>query len=248
VDLYPAIDLLGGEVVRLSQGRYDARTVYRADPVEVALEFQDAGAPWIHLVDLEAARSGTTDQNGVVRAVCAAAGIPVQCGGGVRDLDRAAALLDAGAARVVMGTAAVEDAALFSTAAERWPGRVAAGIDHRDGEVRVRGWLQGTGRQALEVIRARAAAGAAAVIVTDIGRDGMLAGPDIAGLAAALDAAGGVPVIASGGVGKIGDLQELCALKSPAGYRLAGAIVGRALYEGVLDLPAALEVCRTVPA
>jgi phosphoribosylformimino-5-aminoimidazole carboxamide ribotide isomerase len=248
VDLYPAIDLLGGAAVRLTQGRYDDPTIYRSDPVEVALEFEAAGAQWVHVVDLEAARSGSSEQTPVVRAVCSAVGIAVQCGGGVRDEARAGALLDAGAARVVMGTAAAEDPALFGAVAARWPGRVAAGLDHRGGEVRVRGWNEGSGRQVLELAARLAGEGAAAIIVTDIGRDGMLSGPDAAGLADALDVASGVPVIASGGVGGVADIRRLAGLRSPGGQRLAGVIVGKALYEGVVALPDALAACRTVPA
>jgi phosphoribosylformimino-5-aminoimidazole carboxamide ribotide isomerase len=248
VDLYPAIDLLGGAVVRLTQGRYDEPTVYRSDPVEVAQEFEAAGAQWVHVVDLEAARSGTSEQTAVVGEICSAVHIPVECGGGVRDRDRAGALLDAGVARVVMGTAAAEDAALFGAVASRWPGRVAAGLDHRGGEVRVRGWEEGSGRQVLELAAQLAGEGAAAIIVTDIGRDGMLSGPDTAGLTDALDAASGVPVIASGGVGGVADIRRLAGLRSPGGHQLAGVIVGRALYEGVLAVPDALEACRTVPA
>lgn len=248
MDLYPAIDLLGGAAVRLTQGRYDEPTVYRSDPIEVAREFEAAGAPWIHVVDLEAARAGTSVQTAVVRAVCAAVRIPVQCGGGVRDADRAAELFEAGAARVVMGTAAAEDPALFGAVARLWPGRVAAGVDHRGGEVRVRGWEEGTGRKVLDLAAELAGEGAAAIIVTEIGRDGMLTGPDLAGLADALDPAGGVPVIASGGVAGVADLKQLAGLRSPEGRVLAGVIVGRALYEGVLSLTDALAACGTVSA
>jgi phosphoribosylformimino-5-aminoimidazole carboxamide ribotide isomerase len=146
-----------------------------------------------------------------------------------------------------MGTAAAEDPTRFGAVARRWPGRVAAGLDHREGEVRVRGWQESSGRHVLELAGQLAAEGAAAIIVTDIGRDGMLAGPDVAGLADALDAAVGVPVIASGGVGSAADLHRLAGLRSPGGRALAGVIVGKALYEGVLALPDALAACRAVP-
>lgn len=247
MDLYPAIDLLGGVAVRLAQGRYDSPTVYRDDPAEVAREFEAAGASWLHVVDLEAARAGTSEQTAVVGAICAAVRIPVQCGGGVRDAARAAELLNAGAARVVMGTAAALDPAGFGAVARRWPGQVAAGIDHRGGEVRVRGWEDGSGRNVLDLAAELAREGAAAIIVTDIGRDGMLAGPDLSGLADALDAAAGAPVIASGGVASAEDLNHLRALRSPTGRALSGAIVGRALYEGVLPLSDALAACRGGP-
>ncbi len=247
MDLYPAIDLLDGAAVRLTQGRYDQSTVYRSDPVEVALEFEAGGAPWIHVVDLEAARAGTSAQTDVVRAVCTAVQIPVQCGGGVRDAQRAGELLEAGAARVVMGTAAALEPAQFGVVARRWPGRVAAGLDHRDGEVRVRGWQESSGRDVYDLIRQLAGEGAACIIVTDIGRDGMLGGPDVDGLAVALDAAADVPLIASGGVASAADIGQLAALRSPDGRALSGVIVGRALYEGVLALSDALAACGAVP-
>jgi phosphoribosylformimino-5-aminoimidazole carboxamide ribotide isomerase len=248
VELYPAIDLIGGRAVRLEQGRFEDETVYRDDPVEVAVEFADAGARWLHVVDLDAARWGTSEQTAVVAAICAAVGIPVQCGGGVRDLDRAAALLDAGVRRVVIGTAAIEQPELLGRAAARWPDRVAAGLDHRGGEVRVRGWQEGSGRDVLDLASILAGEGAAALIVTDIGRDGMLAGPDLAGLSRALDAAAGVPVIASGGVAGASDLIALAALRSPEGRALDGAIVGKAIYEGRIGVAQAVAACRGVPA
>ena len=248
MELYPAIDLRGGKVVRLTQGSYEAETVYGQDPVQVACAFEAAGATWIHVVDLDAARSGLLTQTGVIADLCRAVGVPVQCGGGVRDLDRAAALFEAGVARIVVGTAAVERPALISEANARWPGRVAVGLDHRGGQVRVHGWEHGSGFGVLDLTKVAAGEGAAALVVTDIARDGMLAGPDLDGLSAVLDTAGNVPVIASGGVAGAGDLAALAGLVSGDGRRLAGVIVGKAIYEGRLTVAEAVAACRGVAA
>jgi phosphoribosylformimino-5-aminoimidazole carboxamide ribotide isomerase len=185
------------------------------------------------------------------------AGIAVQSGGGVRSLGAAGALLDAGVSRVVVGTAAVEHPDLVGQIAQRWPGGVAVGLDHRDGQVRLRGWTEGGGRRVIDLVPDAVAAGAAAVIVTDIGRDGMLVGPDLDGLAQLLDATG-APIIASGGVASAGDLAALAALRTTAAHNdgaamgshqdLLGAIVGKALYEGRVTLAEALAAAgRSTP-
>lgn len=237
-ELYPAIDLRGGQVVRLVQGDYAAETVYGDDPVAVARSFAEQGATWIHVVDLDAARSGDPVNRPVVAAVAAAvAGVAsVQTGGGVRSLDDARALADAGVARVVMGSAAVRDPALVARVAEIVP--VAVGLDHRDGELAVHGWTEASGVGLDEALGRFPTA--AAFVITDIGRDGMLAGPDVAGLAAAV-AATDVPVIASGGVATLDDIAELVAIDG-----LAGVITGRALYEGRFTVTDAVAVCRGV--
>lgn len=238
MDLFPAIDLCGGRCVRLVEGDFAQETVYGDDPVAVARSFADAGARWIHVVDLDAARSGDPVNRPVVAAVAAAVGpgVSVQTGGGVRSVADADELLGAGVARVVIGTAAVEDPGLVGRVAERWPGRVAVGLDHRGGEVRLRGWTEGAGRQVEELVPAAVASGASAVVVTDISRDGRLSGPDIEGLAA-LVAATGAPVIASGGVSSIADVRALAAIDG-----LAGVIAGKAIYEGRLEIAEALAV------
>ena len=245
MDVYPAIDLRAGRCVRLAQGDYARETVYGDDPVAVARGFAAAGARWVHVVDLDAARSGDPVNRPVVADIAAAVGVPVQAGGGVRDAAAAAALIDAGVARVVVGTAAVERPALVTELAERWPGRVAVGLDHRlvDGRrrVAVRGWTD-TSALELGVALARLEqAGAAAVVVTDIGRDGMLAGPDLVGLTEAL-AATAVDVIASGGVASAADVAALATVEG-GGRRLAGVIVGRAIYEGKLTVEEAVAAC-----
>jgi phosphoribosylformimino-5-aminoimidazole carboxamide ribotide isomerase len=238
VDLYPAIDLRGGRCVRLVEGDFGAETVYGDDAVAVAVRFAAAGARWIHVVDLDAARSGEPVNRPLVGRIAAAVGpdVQVQAGGGVRSATDADQLLSAGVARVVVGTAAVERPLLVAELTARWPGRVAVGLDHRGGEVRVRGWTAGGGRQVADLVPEAVAAGAAVVVVTDIGRDGRLAGPDLTGLTR-LVADTGAPIIASGGVRGLEDLRALSRLG------VVGAIAGTALYEGRLDLAAALAEC-----
>jgi phosphoribosylformimino-5-aminoimidazole carboxamide ribotide isomerase len=224
IELYPAIDLRGGKVVRLRQGNYDDQTTYGDDPVAVAVAFAAAGAPWIHVVDLDAARSGSPANRPVVAAIASAvAGVArVQTGGGVRTLEDARALAAAGVARVVMGSAAVADPALVASASDVVA--VAVGLDHRGGELAVHGWTEGSGVQLHDALGWFPRA--AAFVITDIGRDGMLTGPDIVGLAAAA-AATEVPVIASGGVSSLDDLVALMQVTG-----IAGVITGKALYEG----------------
>jgi phosphoribosylformimino-5-aminoimidazole carboxamide ribotide isomerase len=233
MDLYPAIDLLGGRVVRLRQGDYTDETVYGDDPVAVAREFVAAGAPWIHVVDLDAARSGDPVNRPVVAAVAAAVDgrAKVQTGGGVRTLDDARELADVGVTRVVMGSAAVREPALVEAASEIVP--VAVGLDHRDGEIAVHGWTEGSG---LMLDHAFSLFPTADVfVVTDIGRDGMLVGPDIDGLTKAAAMAGS-PVIASGGVSSLADVVELARIPN-----LGGVITGKAVYEGRFTVVEALE-------
>jgi phosphoribosylformimino-5-aminoimidazole carboxamide ribotide isomerase len=237
MELYPAIDLLNGQAVRLYQGDYARETVYNNDPVAQAKVFADAGARWIHVVDLDAARTGSPLNREVIAAICDAVNVPIQTGGGVRSEEAANALFDAGVTRVVLGTAALEDPELVRTLASRHP--VAVGLDARGREVAVRGWEEGSGRDLLDVARGFADAGVEALIVTEIGRDGTLEGPDLDGLGEVLEATE-LPVIASGGVGSLADLVALEALRS-AGRRLSGAIVGRALYEGAFTLQDALH-------
>lgn len=241
MDLYPAIDLRGGRAVRLHQGDYARETVYGDDPVAVALGFAAAGARWIHVVDLDAARSGAPVHRTVVGAIAAAVaphGVQVQSGGGVRSEEAAAGLADVGVARVVIGTAAMEDPALVRRIAARQP--AAVGLDGRSGVVAVRGWLEAGGASVLDVLPRFEDAGVAAVVITEIAVDGTLAGPDLTGLVAALERTA-LPIVASGGVGTLDDLAALRDL-SGAGRRLAGAITGKALYEGRFTVADALAV------
>ena len=230
-ELYPSIDVRGGRVVRLHQGDFDRETVYDDDPIAVARSFELAGAPWIHVVDLDAARRVGSNRE-VVVAVARAVSVRVQTGGGVRD----ASLLDEGVARIVLGSAAIDDPELVPRLADAYPQRVAVGLDHRDGEIRFRGWEEATGRRLLDVAAELAFPGVAAFVVTDISRDGALVGPDVDGLAA-FQAATPVPVIASGGVRSLDDLAALRSLG------LAGAIVGKAIYEGRFGVDEAVLAC-----
>jgi len=237
MDLYPAIDLLGGRCVRLYQGDYARETVYGDDPVAVARGFEADGAGWIHVVDLDAARTGDPVNRPMVAAIAEAVSVPVQTGGGVRDEAAAEALFDAGVARVVVGTAALEDPEFVRSLADRRP--VAVGLDARGRDVAVRGWLEGSGEDLLDLARAFEDAGVAALVVTEISRDGTLEGPDLAGLGSVLSATS-IPVIASGGVGTVDDLTALADLEA-RDRRLSGAIVGRAIYEGRVDVRTAVE-------
>jgi phosphoribosylformimino-5-aminoimidazole carboxamide ribotide isomerase len=241
MDLYPAIDLLGGRCVRLYQGDYGRSTVYGDDPVSQALAFEAEGAPWVHVVDLDAARTGEPVNRPVIAAIAEAVSVPVQTGGGVRDDAAAEALFDAGVSRVVVGTAALEDPGFVRRLAARRP--VAVGLDARGRDVAVRGWTEGSGHDLLDLARAFADAGVAALVVTEISRDGTLEGPDLEGLASVLEATS-IPVVASGGVGTAADLAALAALRG-GGRALAGAIVGRAIYEGALSVGDAVAACRS---
>jgi phosphoribosylformimino-5-aminoimidazole carboxamide ribotide isomerase len=238
VELFPAIDLRGGRLVRLIEGDFAQEKVYGDDPASVARAFAAQGAPWIHVVDLDAARTGDPVNRAVVEEIVASVTVPVQVGGGVRCIEDAAALLGAGVTRVVVGTAAVERPELVAEIAGRWPGRVAVGLDHRDGDVQLRGWLADGGRRVADLVPEVIAAGAAAVIVTDIRRDGRLAGPDVVGLAGLLETTG-APIVASGGVASLDDLRLLAAVRA-AGRGLAGVIVGKALYEGKFNVADAI--------
>ncbi len=233
IDLYPAIDLLGGRVVRLRTGDYEDQTVYGDDPIAVARGFAADGAAWIHVVDLDAARSGDPVNRPVVELIVSAvaATTKVQTGGGVRTIDDAAELAEAGVARVVMGSAAVRDPALVVEVASLIP--VAVGLDHREGELAVHGWTQGSGLfldDAYELFPT-----ASAFVITDIARDGMLDGPDLVGLARSVLRAP-APVIASGGVSSLADITALAAIEG-----LGGVITGKALYEARFDVRSALR-------
>ena len=242
MDLYPAIDLRGGACVRLVQGDYAREKVYGGDPLAVAKEFEADGAPWIHVVDLDAARTGRPENRTVVAAIAHAVSIPVQAGGGIRDVFSAEALLSAGVSRIVLGTAALEDPGLLRRVAQRHPRRVAVGLDARGGEVAVRGWTEASGRTLTDVLSEVEDAELGAVVVTDISRDGMLGGPDLDGLAGVL-AATRHPVVASGGVGTLDDLRAL-AMVEAGGRLLAGAIAGTAIHEGVFSVREGVLACE----
>lgn len=235
--LYPAIDLKDGNCVRLLRGDMGSATVFGTDPAAQARLFADAGCQWLHLVDLNGAFAGTPVNGAAVEAILAAARIPVQLGGGIRDRATIDAWLEKGVARVILGTAAVRDPDLVREAARAHPGQVAVGIDARGGRVAVQGWAEETDLDAVDLARRFEDAGVAALIYTDIDRDGAMAGPDVPGTAA-LARAVTIPVIASGGIASIEDLRALKACDT----ELDGAISGRALYEGKLDLAEALAL------
>jgi phosphoribosylformimino-5-aminoimidazole carboxamide ribotide isomerase len=235
-ELIPAIDVLGGRCVRLSQGDYERATVYAEDPAEVAAAFARARAPRIHVVDLDGAKAGRPCNGDVVRRILArAGGIPLQLGGGLRDLAAVEAALATGVSRVVLGTVAVREPAVAREAARRFPGRIAVGIDARDGRVAVAGWREDGGKRAVDLARELEDAGVSAIVFTDIGRDGMLEGPNLEATVELAEAVS-IPVIVSGGVRDAADV-----LAAAAHPQLAGAIVGRALYTGALDLGKTLE-------
>lgn len=231
MDLYPAIDLRGGRCVRLYQGDFGRETVYDDDPRARARAFAEAGAPWIHVVDLDASRGQGTNRE-VVEALAAEVAVPVQAGGGVCD----ASLLQAGVARVVLGTMALTEPEQAGALARAHPGAVAIGLDHRDGQLRTRGWEQGSGVELLEALAWPEFEAAAAFVVTNIALDATMEGPDLAGLARVLEATD-VAVIASGGVGSLDDLRAI------ADTGAAGVIVGKAIYEGAFTVEEAVAAC-----
>jgi phosphoribosylformimino-5-aminoimidazole carboxamide ribotide isomerase len=231
--ILPAIDLRGGRCVRLRQGRYDDETVFDEDPVAVARRFEAAGAKWLHVVDLDGARAGAPQNLDTVRQIVEAIGMEVQVGGGIRTTGAAGTILQMGAGRVIVGTRALREPAWLGELAGEFPGRIALGLDARGGCVAVEGWESQTARTAADVLASVRGLALAAIIYTDIARDGMMAGPNIEATAEVVSATR-FPVIASGGVTTVDDVKRLKA----AG--VAGAIIGRALYEGRITLEAAL--------
>ena len=256
MDLYPAIDVRAGRCVRLRQGDYSHETVYGDDPVAVAVAFAEAGARWIHVVDLDAAKSGDPTNRPIIAALTKAVGrfgAQVETGGGVRSLDDVRELIEAGVARAIIGTAAVENSSFVTEAAKEFPGSVAVGLDARkilvdNGlaryEVAVRGWILGSGLDLFELVDRFADSGATAFIVTEIGRDGMLTGPDVEGLAKVVERTD-VGVIASGGVASVVDLVTLRELRA-GGRALLGAIAGKAIYERRFSVAEGLVACSGV--
>ncbi|WP_170769187.1 1-(5-phosphoribosyl)-5-[(5-phosphoribosylamino)methylideneamino]imidazole-4-carboxamide isomerase [Ruegeria lacuscaerulensis] len=237
--LYPAIDLKDGQAVRLLRGEMEKATVFNDDPAAQAKAFVDAGCEWLHLVDLNGAFAGEPVNAAPVEAILAACKVPAQLGGGIRDLKTIETWISKGLARVILGTVAVENPDLVREAAREFPGKVAVGIDARNGMVATKGWAEETDVQVTDLARSFEDAGVAAIIYTDINRDGAMQGPNIEATAA-LARAVSIPVIASGGVSSLDDLFAL----RDCGVELNGAISGRALYDGAIDLNEAIRALK----
>jgi len=240
VILFPAIDLKDGRCVRLRQGDMNRATVFNDDAAAQAQSFESAGFEWLHVVDLNGAFAGKSVNADAIRNIRAAIRIPMQLGGGIRDIGGVESWLAAGVTRVILGTAAVRNPALVREAARAFPERVAVGIDARAGMVAVEGWAEESSLSAVELARRFEDAGVAAIIFTDIDRDGMLQGVNVA-LTAALARAVSIPVIASGGVASVDDMAALKASGAP----IAGVVIGRALYDGRIDPAEALAAARS---
>jgi phosphoribosylformimino-5-aminoimidazole carboxamide ribotide isomerase len=235
--IYPAIDLRGGRCVRLRQGDYSQETVFGDDPAAVAERWAGAGASYLHVVDLDGAREGRPVNGDSVRAIVSAAGVPCQLGGGIRTEAHLVEALAWGVARVILGTRALQDPGWCEAMCRRYPEKIVLGIDAKNGRVATEGWLNVSELTALDLAKRCAAWPLAALVYTDIGRDGMLAGPNVEATAA-VAAAVPAPVIASGGVTKLDDVTAL------ARRGIAGCIIGRALYEGRIDLAAAIAAAK----
>ena len=244
VILFPAIDLKEGIAVRLEQGDMARATVFHRDPAAQAHTFEQQGFEYLHVVDLDGAFAGKPMNAAAVDRILETVSIPVQLGGGVRDTATVENWLDKGVARVVIGTAAVRDPPFVKQAARDYPGRIAVGLDARDGKVAVEGWAESSQLSALEIARRFEDVGVSAIVYTDIARDGMLQGLNLDATVALADAVT-IPVIASGGLASIEDIKALVA---PRARKLAGAIAGRALYDGRLDAAEALKLIRAAGA
>ena len=238
--IYPAIDIRGGRCVRLTEGRFDAETVFADDPAQMALKWAGLGAEFLHLVDLDGALAGEGKNVPVIERILKSVNIPVQLGGGIRNLATIEKLLDLGVTRLILGSAAVKNPELVQEACKKYPGHIDVGIDAKNGEVAIEGWGQGSGVAATELAKKMASFGVETIIYTDISRDGMLSGVNVESTAA-LARACGVPIIASGGVASIEDIRRVKAVESDG---VQGCIIGKAIYTGAVDLKAALALAK----
>ena len=238
--IYPAIDIRGGRCVRLTEGRFDAETVFADDPAEMALKWAGMGAEFLHLVDLDGALAGEGRNVPVIERILKSVKIPVQLGGGIRNLETIEKLLGLGVTRLILGSAAVKNPQLVEEACKKYPGHIAVGIDAKNGEVAIEGWGQGSGVAATELAKKMAQYGVETIIYTDISRDGMLSGVNV-DATAALARACGVPIIASGGVASIEDIRQVKAVEAAG---VAGCIIGKAIYTGAVDLKEALALAK----
>ncbi len=235
--LFPAIDIKDGKVVRLTQGDYNQVTEYNENPVKHASEWAKKGTRWLHIVDLDAAKAGAPVNRDIIAAIAKTSGLKVQVGGGIRSLEMAADYLESGVSRVIVGTRAVEDPLFLGELSENFPGQVALGLDTKDGKIAVQGWTESTDLTVQEFLNEAPLKNIACLIFTDIAKDGMLQGPNLKALKAVLEISP-IPVIASGGISQIKDLQDLRVLNH---HNLLGVIVGKALYEGCFTLEEAIE-------
>jgi phosphoribosylformimino-5-aminoimidazole carboxamide ribotide isomerase len=242
VILFPAVDLKDGQCVRLAQGKEDQVTVFSPDPVAMAREWADMGCEYLHVVDLDGAFSGRPRNADLIRDICSAIDIPVQLGGGIRDLKTARAYVDAGVRRLIIGTIALEQPDLFAEMCAALPGQVGVSLDAVGGKLKTKGWVEDAGLHIFDVLPRMELAGAAFIIYTDISRDGMQTGVNLDALEALCERTS-LPVIAAGGVHTLDDLKRLAPLCAKG---LEGAISGRAIYTGTLDVQAALEWIRTL--
>jgi phosphoribosylformimino-5-aminoimidazole carboxamide ribotide isomerase len=240
VILYPAIDLKDGQCVRLLRGNMNEATVFNTSPADQAARFVRAGFSWLHVVDLNGAIEGQSMNAGAVKSILTTVSVPVQLGGGIRTLESVEAWIEAGVSRVILGTVAVRDPDLVRTAARNWPEQIAVAIDARDGRVAVEGWTGASDLDPITLARRFEDAGVAALIVTDIGRDGAMTGVSVDGVGSVADAVT-IPVIASGGVASVEDIERLLARP---GAPIAGAVLGRALYNGAIDPAEVLAVAN----
>ena len=238
--IYPAIDIRGGRCVRLTEGRFDAETVFADDPAEMALKWAGMGAEFLHLVDLDGALAGEGKNVPVIERILQSVNIPVQLGGGIRNLETIEKLLALGVTRLILGSAAVKNPQLVEEACKKYPGHIAVGIDAKNGVVAIEGWGKGSGVAATELAKKMAAYGVETIIYTDISRDGMLSGVNVEATAA-LARACGVPIIASGGVASLEDIRRVKAVESDG---VQGCIIGKAIYTGAVDLKAALALAK----
>ncbi len=238
--IYPAIDIRGGRCVRLTEGRFDAETVFADDPVEMAVKWAECGAKWLHLVDLDGALAGEGKNLSVIERILNNVKIPVELGGGIRSMQAIEKLLSLGVERLILGSAAVKNPDLVKEACIKYPGHIAVGIDAKNGEVAIEGWEKGSGIDAGLLAEKMADYGVSAIVFTDISRDGMLSGVN-ADATAVIARASGIPVIASGGVASLEDIKRLKAVENDG---VSGCIIGKAIYTGAVDLRAALKLAE----
>ncbi len=238
--IIPAIDIKGGKCVRLRQGRFDEATEYGSDPVAMARHWVSLGAGRLHVVDLDGALSGSPVNQPAIQGICNAVSIPVEVGGGIRTLDTIRAYLKAGVTQVVLGTSLLENPVMFDEVCKKFPGKIMAALDTKDGKVAAQGWIKTVGEKMEDVISRMVSSGVQAIIYTDIQKDGMLSGPNLNGIRNLLKKSR-TPVIASGGISTMKDIEALVQLKEEG---LLGMIIGKALYDGHLDLPFILKAIR----